>query len=480
MAEPRITPPTRPNSIGGFLCKIVRLAGLALVWVVATTVSAQSYKVLVNFNLNQGPSLPDEPGIIAQSRGGYLVTTASDDITGSANGSAFRVDTSGALKVLHEFDRTDGSLPIGGLTLGRDGEFYGTALFGGSGSLNYGTIFSMTPDGIVKTLHEFPSAAEGLPQAPPIQSLYGDFYGTTAGPTGDPGSEANQGTIYKITSDGDFTSLHTFTGPDGANPSAPLVQATNFWFYGVAEHGGPSFVGTIFRVNSSGDFEVLFNFDYSHGGYPVSLIQADDGNFYGMTYLAGAYNYGVVFKMDPTNKVTVLHSFTGGSDGAGPVGNLIQATDGYLYGTTNSGGESGWGVLFRISTSGDFHVLHTFEKSTGGYPIALIQHTDGFLYGDTNSFGSAGGGVFYRYDLGLSPFVTFLDCYGRIGETVQILGDGFTSESKAYFNGAQADIIEVEPTYMRVLVPEGATSGPITVTTTKGTLKSNKVFVIRP
>jgi uncharacterized repeat protein (TIGR03803 family) len=365
--------------------------------------------------------------------------------------------------------------PVGGLTLGRNGRFYGTTVRGGTNKS--GTIFEMTPDGIVKILHEFAGAADGFPQAPPIQSLYGDFYGTTSG-----GGLAYPGTVYKIDSSGNFTLLHTFTGPDGSTPMGPLVQATNYWFYGTTLYGGLHDAGTIFRISQSGEFEVLFNFDGlngSYGGYPeAGLIQANDGNFYGVAPLGGAYDQGVIFRMTPTHQLTILHAFTGGSDGLTPIGGLVQATDGYLYGTNNNGGAFGGGVLFRSTTTGAVKVLHDFDPSTGSTPVALIQHTNGFLYGDTNTGGNYGRGVFYRFDLGLTPFVTYLPSYGRVGMTVDILGEYFTADSEVFFNGVAAQVTEVEPTYMKVVVPEGATSGLITVTTAKGTLKSDKVFLV--
>jgi uncharacterized repeat protein (TIGR03803 family) len=434
---------------------------------------AQSYKVLDNFTSYR----PGEPwGIIAQSRGGYLLSTAPDDERG-LHGVAFRLTTSGVRKVLHEFGTADaGTSPVGGVILGKDGRFYGTSESGGT--YDHGTIFEMTPDGIVKTLHEFRGGGDGSSaEAPPIQSMAGDFYGMTAGL----GSNT-LGTIYKINSGGNFTTLHVFTGPDGSAPYGPLVQATNNWFYGTTSFGGTHNKGTIFRVSSSGEFEVLYDFDGTHGSHPqAGLIQANDGNFYGVTPGGGTHGlgWGVVFRMTPTHQVTVLHDFTDGSDGASPVGGLVQATDGYLYGTAIGGGVAGNGVLFRISTTGEFTVLDDFQPSTGEYPIALIQHTNGFLYGITNNGGSHGKGVFYRYGLGLAPFVTYLPSYGRVGMTVDILGEGFTGDSKAFFNGVRAQIITVEPTYMRVSVPHGATSGWITVTTTKGTLKSNKKFIVR-
>ncbi len=456
--------------------KMSRLTSLAPFWAIAATLHAQSYKVLVNFN--GVPSVP-ESGIIAQSRGGYLLTTADD--FGNDPGVAFRVTTSGALTVLHEFDTTDGATPSGGLTLGRNGRFYGTTETGGSQGL--GTIFEMTPDGIVKTLHDFAGGADGgSPTAPPIQSLYGDLYGTTFVEPGIEGAPGVQGTVYKIAEDGTFTVLHAFSGPDGDLLWGPLVQATNYWFYGTTAAGGTHGAGTIFRINSSGKFESLFNFDGTHGTGPyAALIQANDGNLYGVTATGGAHNAGVVFRMNPAHQVTVLHDFTGGADGAGPLGGLVQASDGYLYGTNEQGGAFDGGVLFRISTTGDFTVLHDFQQYTGSDPqCTLIQHTNGFLYGVTVSGGSYNNGVLFRFDLGLPPFVTYLPSYGRVGMTVDILGQYFSPSSQVFFNGVAAQITALTPTYMRVVVPDGATSGFISLTTTKGTLKSNNIFLVRP
>jgi uncharacterized repeat protein (TIGR03803 family) len=463
--------------------RIVRLTGLALVWALGTTMHAQTYKVMDYFNGT--PSAPSS--VIAQSRGGYLLTTAVD--AAPFDGVAFRVATSGTLTVLHQFSSSGGNYP-NGLTLGRDGLFYGTNQVGGSS--NGGTVFKMTADGTVTTLHEFDSGVDGVPYAPPVQSFYGDFYGTTNGNYVFPGDPVNAdaGTVYKIDSAGNYTLLHTFTGPDGGNPVAPLVQsATNYWFYGTTPNGGSNGEGTIFRVDSKGDFEVLHNcaFGDATGVGPGVIIQATDGNFYGATSYGGAWGQGAIFRLTPTNQMTVIHTFTGGTDGGVPGFALIQGSDGYLYGTTAQGGVAeGWegsGTLFRVATTGaDFSVLHTFHQASGTMPVSLMQHTNGFFYGDTNEGGSASGlGVFFRLDMGLPPFVTYLNTYGRVGMTVSLLGDGFTTSSQVKFNGVAAtEISDVENTFMKVVIPAGATTGPITVTTTKGTLTSNRAFVVRP
>jgi hypothetical protein len=155
---------------------------------------------------------------------------------------------------------------------------------------------------------------------------------------------------------------------------------------------------------------------------------------------------------------------------------LVQASDGNLYGVSGTPG-----VLFRSTLAGNLTVIHHFVAASGTIPKSLIQHTNGKLYGDTYLGGKSGDGVFYGLDAGLPPFVSYLPTYGRIGALVQILGQGFTAGSKVSFNGTPATSpVVVYPTYLRVEVPLGATTGPITVTTANGTLTSNKVFIIHP
>ena len=190
-----------------------------------------------------------------------------------------------------------------------------------------------------------------------------------------------------------------------------------------------------------------------------------------------------MFKMTPSHNVTVLHNFSGATDGGNQVGGLVEATDGNLYGTNNVGGTSSWGVLFRITPAGTFTVLHNFDWNTGASPqTTLLQHTNGILFGDTavGGTGATGDGTFYSFDLGLPPFVTFLPGGGRAGARVQILGQGFTGTTAVTFNGVPADFTVSFSTYLTAIIPTGATSGFITVTTPSGTLKSNKKFIVWP
>jgi uncharacterized repeat protein (TIGR03803 family) len=431
--------------------------------------------VLYNFGSKSGdPTNPGLSGVISQSRGGNMFSSAGNFWTNQA-GAAFRVTPGGTLTVVHRFTAPGATGPWGGLTLATDGQYYGTNKDGGQ--YGYGNIFRMKQGGGLTVLHAFNAADHGAgcshPYAPPIESVAGDLYGTATG------DGSFQGCVYRISKSGQFKVLHSFDYWSGAGPFGPLVQGSDFYFYGTTNYGGAHEHGTIFRISSTGAYKVLFEFDGARGASPEGrMIEGSDGNFYGTT-IGGGTDYGVVFKITPEGVVTVLYAFSGGNDGGNPVGGLVQASDGNFYGTAY-GGANGEGVLYRVSAAGDFAVLHTFDWSDGGFPEnTLMQHTNGQVYGTTFEGGSAGNGTFFSLDVGLAPFVTYLPTYGRAGALVQILGQGFTSGSRVSFNGTPAaSSVVVYPTYLRVIVPSGATTGPITVTTDTGTLTSNKVFVV--
>lgn len=456
----------------------LRLATIALV-VAGATASAysQTYKVVYNFGSQSGdPTNPRFSGAIAQGRDGNLFSTANDLWTDGI-GAAFAITPGGALTVLHHFHGGDGQAPQGGLVLGVDGNYYGTTETGGD--FGFGSIFRMTAQGTLTTLYSFTGAADGgYPSAAPIQSIGGDFYGTTVGKTGDNGS------VYKIALTGAFTLLHSFTSTDGANPYAPLVEGIDGNFYGTTFGGGTQGLGTIFRMNPAGKLTVLTNFDGLHGANPYApLIQGSDSNFYGVAAAGGSSEGGVVFKMTPGHALTVLYNFTGGGDGSNPVGGLLQASDGNFYGTDNLAGALSWGVLFRITPTGIFTVLHGFDWNTGASPqTSLLQHTNGVLFGETavGGTGSGGDGTFYSLDLSLGPFVTFLPAARWVGATVEVLGQGFTGTNAVSINGAAAKFTVVSDTYLTAVVPKGATTGVINVTTPSGVLVSNKKIQVGP
>jgi len=130
---------------------------------------------------------------------------------------------------------------------------------------------------------------------------------------------------------------------------------------------------------------------------------------------------------------------------------------------------------------GDFSVVYDFDGTTGSFPLGtLIQNTNGVLYGDTNLGGTVGNGVFYSLNVGLGPFVTFVSGSGKVGTTVEFLGQGFEGTTSASFNGTDASFTVKSNTYLTAIVPTGATTGSGTVATPSGTLNSNKKFVVMP
>jgi uncharacterized repeat protein (TIGR03803 family) len=218
------------------------------------------------------------------------------------------------------------------------------------------------------------------------------------------------------------------------------------------------------------------------------LLQGTDGNFYGTTYNGGGSGNGTIFKITPQGQLTTLHSFNG-ADGSQPASSLVEATDGDFYGTTLFGGSSELGTIFKTTPDGTVTELHTFLGADGAYPEgALLQATNGTFYGTTSGGGGAtqcdpifyGCGTFFSLDTCLGPFVTFVRDVGKIGQTGPILGQGFTGTTSVSLNGTPASFTVVSDTLIHATVPQGATTGYITVTTPSGTLISNLPFhVIR-
>jgi uncharacterized repeat protein (TIGR03803 family) len=454
-----------------FLAQTLLLTAL---FVLGTTnhAQAQSYSVIYNLGDHTGDPLnPQELGVIAQGRDGNLYTTTPSGGT-SNHGTAFKLTPSGKLTVLTNF-----SAYYSGLSLGADGNFYGSTLHGGTS--NNGTLFRITPKGTLTTLYNFFGGNDGRdPLAPPIPAWDGNFYGTTQ-------SEGTNlcGTAYRITPKGNLTTLFEFDGDlHGCNPVAPLIQAADGNLYGTTKLGGAHRTGTVFKMTLSGTVTLPHSFDSGCSYQPqVALIQGSDGNFYGTTPACGTSRAGLVFKITPKGVFSVLHDFNGTTDGAAPYAGLVQATDGNLYGVTQKAG-NGYGTIFKLTTTGKFSVIHNFNSADGANPsVAMIQHTSGVLYGNTQNGGHINNtGVFFRVNISAQPFVSLLPILGKVGATIEFLGQGFTGTTKVSFNGVSANFTVVSSTYLTAVVPAGATTGPVTVTTPSGTLTSNKVFHVRP
>ena len=432
--------------------------------------------LLYNFGTHAGdPAHPNYPGFVVQGRDGNLYSTSNDGGTDNA-GTVFKITPAGQVSVLYSFDGVTGALPSSGLTLGTDGNFYGTTFE--NGPSNYGTVFKITAEGKLTLLHGFDDSDGAAPWGAPVEGTDGAFYGTT-----EDGGSANCGTVYRVTAGGTFKTLYNFDGTHGCQPLAPLVLGNDGNFYGTALTGGNNpALGAIFKITPAGEITLLHSFDGTHGFSPYApLMQASDGNFYGTT-VNGGNNEGVVFKVSPAGVFTDLHDFDLSQDGGEPFSALVQGTNGVLYGTTAYGGAFNVGTIYSISLgSGNLSALYSFDVTSGSAPgAALTQHTNGSFYGDSAWGGSDNLGTLYSFNRGLSPFVRLVTTSAKVGKTVQILGQGFTGTTAVSFHGKAATFHVVSNTYLTALVPNGATSGFVTVATPGRVLKSNQVFRVIP
>jgi len=252
------------------------------------------------------------------------------------------------------------------------------------------------------TLANFDGTNGSFPIANLIQGSDGNFYGTTFGNGIDV-----YGTVFQITPSGTLTTLYNFcsqTGcTDGKYPGGTLVEGNDGNFYGVTEGGGSTDRGTVFAITPAGALTTLYSFcaqACTDGSHPFGgLSLADDGNFYGTTNDGGTGGCGdgggcgTVFKLAPTGQMIWVFSFSG-NDGLNPESSLLQGTDGNLYGTTYEGGVNGFGTVFEITTGGTLTTLYNFCPQSGcadgsGPISALVEGTDGNFYGTTGSGGAS-------------------------------------------------------------------------------------------
>jgi uncharacterized repeat protein (TIGR03803 family) len=308
----------------------------------------------------------------------------------------------------------DGSEPYAGLAPGSDGNFYGTCFEGGSNSL--GSVFKITQGGALTPLYSFGFIDGSQPTAALVQGSDGNFYGTTfeGGTSIEFGAEYGYGTVFQISSNGAFNSLYSFTnGIDGGSPYAGLAEGLDGAYYGATVSGGASGDGVIFQITSAGALTPFYSFTNGvDGSQPrAAMILGGDGGFYGTTYQGGSNGLGVVFRFTTIGGLTPLHSFKGGSEGANPLGQLLQWTNGVLYGTTFTGGAGSFGTIFNMTTGGSFSTLYSFTNGIdGAYPGAgLALGSNGNFYGTTYSGGPYGyGGIFKITPQGaLTPLYLF-------------------------------------------------------------------------
>ena len=342
---------------------------------------------LASLNSSSGPCYPQ--GDLTLGLDGDLYGMASSGGT-SGQGVIFKLAPGGTITTLVNFDSSNGSNPLGNLIQATDGNFYGMTQSGGSSGS--GTAFKMTPEGVLTTLVNFDYYSNGSsPSGSLIQGSDGNLYGMTQN-----GGSSGYGTVFKMTPAGVLTTLVNFNYNNGRYPKGNLIQASDGNFYGMTSEGGSSGYGTVFKMTPDGTPTTLVNFNYSNGRNPNgSLIQASDGNFYGMTSSGGNSDYGTAFKMTSAGVITTLVNFNY-SNGRNPQGSLMQGNDGNFYGMTRSGGTSGYGTIFKMTPEGAIQTLVHFNGTNGSSSYgSLEQGSDGLLYGMTFQGGSNGYGAIF-------------------------------------------------------------------------------------
>jgi uncharacterized repeat protein (TIGR03803 family) len=387
---------------GSKLAPLGVLALLAILMVTAAQPAcAQTETVLHSFNEDGTDGYNPYSGLTIDKDGNLYGTTLYGSSLVAPNGTVFKVTPSGVETVLYNFlGAPDGSEPYySGVVRDAAGNLYGTTLRGGTNDL--GTVYKLAPNGTETVLHNFSPTLDGYyPFGGVILGTKGALYGTTS-----TGGTAGVGTVYKVlrTRKGTETVLYNFGGQtDGCYPRQEnLVLAKDGTLYGTTYSCGPSANGTVFKIAPDGTETIIhgFNADGLDGINPYGgLIFDKAGNLYGTTYQGGANGFGTVYKITPAGAESVLYSFKGdGTDGINPYGGVVLGKKGIIYGTTYQGGTKGFGAVFKVTPSGTETVLHSFTNTDGAHPYAgVVLDKNGALYGTTVDGGDFGYGTVFK------------------------------------------------------------------------------------
>jgi len=386
---------------------------------------------LYSFGVNNGPvgpydgSYPVQPPIIGTDGNLYGTTYfggTNDD------GTVYKMTPQGTLTTLYSFQGYDGIGPRG-LLFETNNVLYGTTQSGGNGiiisstetSICCGTIFSITSQGAFASLFSFDTTNGDTSDSGIIPSGDGNYIGTTYGggtgtayegtnATDDFGDTVQNppGTVYKINPQFTIiTSIHSFSGVDGANPGKEALIGTDGNIYGTTLFGGANDAGAVYKITSDGTFTLLYSFaDGTDGAHPkAELVEGLDGNYYGTTLdgggrvgktWCGANGCGTAFVITPEGTLTTLHDFNGDPDPAHP-GSLKLGPDGNFYGTSFTGGTNHLGTVFMITPQGTLTTLYQFRGADGSEPIAgLSLASDGSFYGATTAGGAYNQGTIFH------------------------------------------------------------------------------------
>jgi uncharacterized repeat protein (TIGR03803 family) len=278
----------------------------------------------------------------------------------------------------------------------------GCDISNGSGTVGGAAVSSVVVTcrtGIASLVYAFDGSLLSTDGQFPASSLFrdsaGNFYGTTSG-----GGLYLNGTVFKITPSGSYTSLYSFNASDGNTPYAGLVADRGGNLYGTTFSGGANGFGAVFKITPAGTHTVLYSFGAgaADGKYPYGGLAIDSaGNLYGTTSAGGTNNLGTVFKITSAGTKSTIYSFSGApNDGQSPYGSVLLDSSGNLYGTTTAGGANSIGTVFKVTPGGIESVVYSFDGAQldGQAPYSgLVIDASGNLYGTTLNGGAHSGEI---------------------------------------------------------------------------------------
>ena len=440
----------------------------------AVPAQAQTPTTLYSF-MNNTSDAAGPTGNIVQGRDGNIYGVGAEGLRGAnKTGAVYQITPTGAESVFVNFPGSWINCDSG-FTLGSDGNFYG-ACEQGNPTNNGSFLFRMTPAGVLTDIHDF---ATGVGAAfAPIQAADGNFYGVTST------------MVYKMTAAGVVTTIHTFVSPD-VQPLSNLYQASDGNLYGTitlcALSGNR---GCVYKVSTSGVYKNIYGFADPTGSSPCNgVIQGKDGKLYGATNFGRPLNNGNIYKLTNAGVNTGLHDFNSVTDGycngVSLVASLLQVNDGTFYGTNYSGGNANTGSIYKLTSANVFSAFLFPANSSGGNSpdSTLIQHTNGLVYGTSSGGGANGVGTFFSVATGDAPFVKLepTQLSGNVGASVGMFGQGFSGSTVVKFGGVAATSVTLTGTsYLTAVVPAGAHTGTVTVTTGATTLTSPQTYKVKP
>jgi uncharacterized repeat protein (TIGR03803 family) len=386
---------------------LTMLAALILLAGIAIPAQAQTETLLYQFTGAPDGAQP-KSGVVLKGTTLYGTTWEGGSSNSNFGGTVYTVSTTtGKEKILHSFTTNtqppyDGIEPLGGVVFDKEGNLYGTTIWGGGyDGAGYGTIYEITKKGAESVLYAFQGGTDGAyPEwVTPVLDKEGNLYGTTLG------GSYGAGNVFKFGSAG-LTTLYNFTGlADGGTPVCGVTLDTKGNIYGVAAAGGAHGYGVLFEITAAGAYSVLYNFTGgADGSRPYSPPVFKSGKLYGTTMAGGSSGCtegcGVIYeytlaKGKKEGEETVLHTFNG-TDGYHPMyGTLVFDKLGNIYGTTESGGPTNLGNVYELAKDGTLTTLYNFDQQPDGYaPMGgVVFDTKGNLY-TTAAFGGNNSGEY--------------------------------------------------------------------------------------